>query len=388
LLGWVPGTNQLLFLSDRDGTRDLWTAAVEGGLMRGSPRMVRRNVGQIQPAGFSRDGSLFYSVSTRWFSTSIAPFDASSGRVDEGSATPLLGSNHSAAWSPDGERLAFLTEPGNPTSKEAELHVRNLTADRERELAPHISFRRISGWSPDGSMILVSGWDESLETEEYKGALYAVDVEGGEATSVLDYPKEAQWPQGVGAVWSADGKAIIYSVVDAETRDGRLVWRDLASGEEREIFRDPVLRGTRVLGLSPSGSHLAFGIEESESEGSPEESRRVYLMTVDIESGTARRLAELGDSTTLASVQWTPDGQYVLFGETRQGDEWWTRVSRVPVSGGMPEHLWTFGEGNWGAWFSLSPDGRRIAFTTFAQESEVWVMENLVAVLRESGGGS
>jgi len=58
-----------------------------------------------------------------------------------------------------------------------------------------------------------------------------------------------------------------------------------------------------------------------------------------------------------------------------------TNVSRVASSGGAPEHLWTFGEGKWGSWFSLSPDGRQIALTTYTQETEIWVMENLKEVL-------
>ena len=385
LLGWIPGTSQVLFLSDRDGTQDLWAATVEGGLTRGSPRMVQRNMGQINPAGFSDDGSFFYTTFTRWYSTSLAPFDVSSAAVGEGSAKALLGSNRDVAWSPDSERLAFVNEPENLLSKDGELHIRHLSSGEEHVLAPDLKVRRVRGWSPEGGSILVAGWEESPVGE--KGGLYTVNVEDGEATQVLDYPPEARWPQGVQATWSADGQAIIYSVTDyTGAKEGRLVWRDLSSGEERELLRDSFLDWPGALALSPSGSHLAYGIEEM-SEDSPAFPERVFLMTLDLESGSTRQLAELEGPMTLGSLQWTPDGQYLLFGQSEKGEEWQTHVSRVPVSGGTPEHLWTLGEGDWGAWFSLSPDGQRIAYTIFTQETEVWVMENLREVLRDKEGG-
>jgi hypothetical protein len=33
--------------------------------------------------------------------------------------------------------------------------------------------------------------------------------------------------------------------------------------------------------------------------------------------------------------------------------------------------------------FTVSPDGRRIALTTYTQETEIWVMEGLKEVLEE-----
>ncbi len=38
-------------------------------------------------------------------------------------------------------------------------------------------------------------------------------------------------------------------------------------------------------------------------------------------------------------------------------------------------------QGRHGSWFELSPDGQQIALTTYTQETEIWVMENLEEVL-------
>ncbi|MFH1763415.1 MAG: hypothetical protein ABIF09_04395, partial [Gemmatimonadota bacterium] len=54
-----------------------------------------------------------------------------------------------------------------------------------------------------------------------------------------------------------------------------------------------------------------------------------------------------------------------------------TSVWRVPVTGGTAERTWTFEEDLYDAYISLGPDGRQVAYTTYHQEFEVWVMENL-----------
>jgi len=391
LLGWLPGTNQVLFLSDRDGTQDLWVATVGGGRLRESPRMVRRNVGQISPVGASDDGSFFYTISTRWFSTNVASFDLSTGTVDEGSATSLLGSNRPPRWSPDSEYLAYLQEAGVPTSRMGRLLIRHLPTGQEQEFAPHLNMAGNVRWSPDGRKVLVAGRDKSLESEDYKGSLYSVDVENGSTTVVLDYPSEVGFPGGISPIWSRDGGSIYYYLVTSGD-EGRLMARDLASGQERELYREsletPFVTPFRNnLDVSPDGDHIVFFIQDSESEGPSAESRRMHLMDLDLHDGSTRRVAEFEASGVVANLQWTPDGERVLWGHSRQGDEWGTDVFGVSASGGIPEHLWTFGEGKYSAHFRVSPNGRQIALTTFAQETEVWVMENLREVLREKEGG-
>jgi Tol biopolymer transport system component len=363
LLGWVPGTNQVLFLSDRDGTWDLWAASVSDGEIVGPPRKVRRDMGEVGAAGFSEDGSLFYSVFTRWFTTSVAPFDVVTGRANLEAATPLLGSNRNPHWSPDGEHLAFSTESELTEGKQGRLNIRHLATGEQRELATHLGVRFVGDWSPDGRAILAQA----------SGSIHAVDVTSGEAMPLLTLPG----PQRVWAEWSADGEAIIYSLMSDSAPHARIMRRELGSGEERELYRDS-LSIWRPVEVSPDGRHLVFSFDDSVNAVG-----RGGLMALDIESGDARRIVAHGDSVNgePGSVQWTPDGNYVLYAEIVHGDEWRTNVWRVPVDGGEPEYLWTVGEGKYGSWFELSPDGKQIALTTYTQENEIWVMEGLKEVL-------
>jgi Tol biopolymer transport system component len=387
LLGWVPGTGDILFLSDRDGTIDAWALRVVDGAATGPPRLVRRNMGHVDPLGFTKDGTLFYSTYTRWFSTSVAAFDVATATIDVESSVAILGSNMSpATWSPDGESLAFIQEqegpggPGGPYKRP--LHVRHLATGVERELAVHLQGRR-PRWSPDGRFILMNGWEEA-EGDDDHGGLYLAEVESGQVTRVLEVPEGTVWWYGIGAEWTRDGESILYSQYDKNLREGRLVRRELESGRERELYRDSLLT-TRLLAVSPDGERLVFGVRSSMDGNESTISGGGRLMIMDLQSGGVRELCAIGGPGRLGSLQWTPDGEQVLFA-MRDAEDRSTSVWHVPSDGGDPEELWPFEEahfGHFGADFRLSPDGRKIAYTTYHQEFEAWAMENLREVLEE-----
>jgi Tol biopolymer transport system component len=366
LLGWIPDTDHMLFLSDRSGTWDAWTVRVSDGAVAGVPRIVRRRMGQVDPAGFTSDGRLFYSNFTRWLATTVAPLDLAAGTVDEESAVPIVGSSCQAAWSRDGQYLSYWNEQEGPGGPGAGgefgyrhlLNVRHLPTGEVRELAPHLDVAQ-QRWSPDGRAILVAGWDRTRNGDEYNGALYLIDMESGEATSVLDIPKGTTWWSMIEVVWSLDGKAIIYSLFNKETNEGRLTRRDLTSGLESELHRDAGLTPL-ALDLAPDGFHLVLAVRDSLG-GNPSV---IYsggrLMIMDLENGGVRER--------------TPDGAYVVFSRKEEGRY---HVWRVAAAGGEAEKLWSHAPGP----FRISPDGRQVASCGASFATEVWVMENLREVL-------
>jgi Tol biopolymer transport system component len=389
LLGWVPGTDDVLFLSDRDGTWDAWTVQVANGRPAGAPRLLRRNMGQVDPIDFTADGSFFYSGFTRWWSTRVAPFDVATGTIHEDSAVAIRGSNFNVRWSPDGQYLALIKEeegPGGPGASgyRRSLHIRHLTTGEEHQLGTLERTRRPQ-WSPDGRSILINAWNEAEEDDAYNGGVYLIDAESGKATRVMDIPEGIVWWSGLETVWSADGNAIIYTAYNEDANEGRLVWRELASGAERELYRDSGL-ATRTLDLAPDGRHLVFGVKDSLFGSSAAIMAGGRLMVMDLESGDSRELLAIADPgypRVVQGVEWSPDGTHVLFTWVSLQEDRETVLWRVAADGGEPEKLWSFAEGEFEGWFTVSPDGRQIALTTFSQEEEVWVMENLKEVLAE-----
>jgi Tol biopolymer transport system component len=386
LVGWIPGTTDLLFTSDRSGNRDLWAIRVSKDGRGGAPRPVRRGVGEMAPMGFTRDGSLVYSIYTLQYNIFIAPFDEASGQVRVSEAKPLggRGSNMTPSWSPDGRYLAFARRRPSPPGRgfggkgyEEIVHVLDTQTGEERALAEPIAPATIPPptWFPDGRSLLVLGMpqtDGATSADRVPSAAYRIDLVTGAATRLFDFPPDRNWWFGKDLVASPDGEGVIYA------SDGRLVLRHLESVREEQLYRHPDL-ATGILSLTPDGSELVFGIADSAVAG---QQPRIWLqqggrlLIMPSRGGDAREIVKFGEPCQVTDVAWTSDGQSLLF---FQRDEKGRAVMRVPRKGGKAERLWETQERMLG--LSPSPDGRRVAYFTQENEAEIWVMENIKEVL-------
>jgi Tol biopolymer transport system component len=374
LLGWLPGSEEVLFISDRSGTWDAWALRMKRGTPQGQPWPFWRNMGQVRPMGFTSHGSLFYAITTRRFTTNVAPFDPVTDEIRVEDAEPLLGSFRSPDWSPDGEYLAYESEEQSPAGaghyRGTPLHVRHLATGEERVLAEHLGIRT-PRWAPDGASILLVGYDRFDKSERYTGAIYRVDVETGEATAVVKFSEDvANWWGGFSGIWSADGQSIIYARSRTDpwssgVQEGKLRVRDLESGQERVLYSDPNIEA-KLLALSPDGQWVAFVLADSAG---------AELLLAHLADDRIHELATLGLPEPRA-IEWAPDGGQILVARNRdKGSEF----LRVAVESGEVEHFSVMGERIEG--FAIHPAGDRIAYATYVQEDQIWVMENLRAAL-------
>jgi Tol biopolymer transport system component len=388
LLGWLPGTEHLLFRSDRSGSWDLWAVRVQDGEAQGDPQPVKRAIGDVGHMGFTGDGEVFYYQYTLRYTTSIVPFDENTGRIRLQESEPLLGasSNNRPAWSPSGEQLAFVRRVPAPPGRgwrgysdyQKVLSVRNMTTGEEEALASHLVPATVGTpeWFRDGqSILLIAMLEEDNVTGDWSDvptALYRVDLVSGEATSLMEFPPYPAWSFGIGAVPTSSGDSMIY------VHDGRLAVRDIASGREVELYRHPDL-ASRILALSPDGENVLFGIADSTvSDQRPQSTLREggRLMMIPSRGGDVRELVRLEVPCGVVAVTWTSDGRYVLYVQ-HEADA--TAVMRV-APGGMPDRLWQTAPRRFGL-LSPSPDGQRAAYITQENEAEIWVMGNLKEVL-------
>ncbi|UCC84477.1 MAG: tetratricopeptide repeat protein [Gemmatimonadota bacterium] len=376
IVGWLPGTSYLLFGSDRAGEWDLYAIEVVDGRVVGSPRIVRRSVGQAAPMGFTVDGSLYYSIQRLRSTASIAPFDAESGRVRTDAAQPLLGSNSEPDWSPNGKYLTYWRMadlPSGPSDWNQVLVVRDLETGEERDLATHLEVE-MPRWSRDGRSVVVIGI-ERARSDSHAAAVYRIDVESGEVETLLEFAPEPQWWIHTGAVETAEGDGVLY------VREGRLVLHDLVSNEETELFRHPGVT-SRLLSVSPDGQSLLFAVADSTDEyvrrGTPPRLTNVTgkFMIVDLPGGELRELLEFDVGGAVQNLEWGPDGAYAYFTEELEN---MTILRRVPVEGGDVEQVWVSQQSLHD--FTVGPQGQRVAYTARENIVGIYVMENLVAAL-------
>ncbi len=365
VLGWSPDGSRLLFSSDRTGSWGLWSVRFADGKVQGTPELLKSDIGRsfegkTQSLGITRSGTLYVHKRFSSRDVAIAPLDLTAGQFlgppvsfTEGT----IAGARNPVWSPDGKYLAY------PTEDSTGIAIRSIATGHVRLLPRTISYAQaLLDWSPDGRSVLTRGTDLKGRT-----ALMQLDVQSGAVTPIEirqgdDYAGFAQW--------SPDGTKIYFN------RFQVIYERDMESGAEREIQR-----GLGNMGpLSPDGRYLTV-------LGQNAVTRSPVLRLIPVAGGEPRELLRLSEPERFmdrrqAREVWTPDGSAVIVVKnTGSHLEMW----RLPIDGGEPRkldidpNLWrqgSIGVENQG--FSLSPDGRSIAFVMGKGADEVWALENFL----------
>jgi Tol biopolymer transport system component len=259
---------------------------------------------------------------------------------------------------------------GYPVSKAVAFVVRSEKTGEEREISPLPTFKERQPfwlfWSQDGRTLLADDMDKEL-------FFHLTDVQSGQ-------PKVL--PSGIGSaawypVFSADAKTLYYiQYAPSEKgapRQPRVMSRNMAGGEARELYRTEEPVELDALALSPDGRQVAFLITDWNRRPN---SFRVMILSA--EGGQPRELWR--SEQFITAVTWTRDGRRLL--AIRNSDSGPRQLWSVPVDGGKPElsGLPMPGEASVPHSLALHPDGRRIAFSSQTGPiEELWVIRNLLS---------
>jgi Tol biopolymer transport system component len=368
---WDPEGRRVVFVSDRSGTAGLWTIRVTDGRAEGSPELLRANVGNVIPLGFTRDGTFFYRTENVWMEAYTADFDAD--RLTVTNPLPVsdrfVGSNSRPELSPDGKYVAFLRGQAGGAAAGAPptLMIKSLATGEERALDPRGGYGRLQ-WFPDSRSLLVQSRGESNRSTFRKIALDSAE------TQTLFETAQIIWNT---AALSPDGKAVFYTVAEiigdrsgpGDLKSLRLVKRRLSTGEETELYRaESTGFGFFGLSVSSDGSRIAFQLNVAGGK------RAVMLMSAD--GGTPREIYRSNQSSIshLGGMSWMPDGRHLIVtGKCGPGIE--DQLCALPSDGGdlrpVGQSMQEISSR------MISADGRRVAFTGTTGKQELWVIRNL-----------
>jgi Tol biopolymer transport system component len=349
---WTPDGGQLLFVSNRDGPRDVYALLLSSsGRSRGALTRLTTGLGAIS-ISLSADGRrLAYAVYTARANIWSLPIP-SGAPITADRAVPVTSGNQvieSMHVSLDGRWLLYDSDlHGNSDIYRMPLSggpAEQLTDDPADEFAPDLS--------PDGRSIAYHSWRIGTRDIEVK------PLDGGPVERVTATPAQESYPR-----WSPDGRAIAF--INQVPPFSLFLTRSQGNGR----WSTPTLIASRAVGdaWSPDGRSLAYVDAETDR-------RPAGLRVVPAEGGSPRRVLDPTPTVPPAEqAEWSPDGR-TLYYKTHDAQgraSFWA----VNALGGRPRVLVRFDDlSRPSSRRDFATDGKRFYFAIQDRQSDVFVAE-------------
>ena len=252
-----PDGKRIAFVSDRNGTPDLFVISANG---RSEVRLT--NTSEYEsPAGWTADGklvlfSVFANNTSRLFA--VRPDGKSQREIASvPGRAPML--------SPDGKRLVFMTGDWAATR----LVVSAIDGSNAQQITDGSSIAWNSHWSPDGERIAFTGRNDPKS----ELGIFVMNTDGAERHKVTNIAADeggAQWP-----VWSPDGRLLAIQVNNRKQKNSAHIWIvDAVTSEARKLAAHDQPYVDETPSWFPDGKRIAY---QSNRTGRME----IWVMNVD-----------------------------------------------------------------------------------------------------------
>ncbi len=360
---WTSDSRTLLFVSARDGDRDVYAQGIDGaGRSAGGAQRLTAGLGAHGISLASDDSRLAYAVFRNAANIWRLPIGTTSPSGDDDAHPVTRGSQSIEGLdvSRDGRWLAFDSDRGGRQDlyrlplDDVSAEPSALTNDPADEFMPH--------WSPDGALIVYYRFGADGQRE-----MRVVPAGGGASLPVLAAPRNQRSPR-----WSPDGRSLVFS--------------SNATGRDEVYLTTRTARGTwsAARRMSPSGGYAA--------RFSPDGRTVSFLnadgvWTIPVSGGAVRHVHRIPrtQESALGFAEWSADGRslYYKWIDDRGQASWYS----VPVSCAAPATGTRVSaactprlvarlahERRLSPRPEFSSDGRHFYFTIAERSSDVWVM--------------
>jgi serine/threonine protein kinase len=361
---WSPDGRLIAVNLDSDSrnrNHEIWVVpAPQNGIPAGSPIKIDLPLeSSSMIAGWTVDNKIGLLM-TSPAHQAVYTVPASGGKATQVTPEDPDGYPCYPKWSPDGETLYFRWGRGNIASVPYQ--------GGRPQIVHHAKQTKIiagipgagNGLSPDGKTIVFMAYKEGTHPVEV--SIWTVPVGGGEPTEITraNLPRHDRFP-----CWSPDGDSIAFGREDRWSKDEYQMNIFLTSSEGGEV-RQLTSRSNRVtwasIDWSPDGEYIAyFSLDDT-------------INIIPVRGGEHRVLADVGNVSGHCSLSWSPDGTELAY--TSMG-----RLMVVSLGGGEPREVETgvLGEGVINFHIDWSPDGKEFVFTAgFGGAYELWLMDDFL----------
>ena len=354
VVGWMPGTTELLFLSDRSGSIDMYAVTIGEGALSGSPRLVKENAGVIKPVGWGRN-SLLYIPQNRRHLIMMGTVDLAIGEIRNPvpMSSRYVSAMGGAQLSPDGKSLAYISTARPLAEGRPTLVIRDVKSGTEKsiELFPALGMVQGWNWSHDSQAYFLSGWPPSGVRVSLRVTVGTGEMQVFRSSKTCSEP----FPDvdHVLCFERLSGR----DVVSFDFAISKLNWR---TGADEILIEKS--GGMTLHPLSPDGKFLAYWSPDGET-----------LRVRDLQSGSDRdvfrRDAHEVKEQRPFMMRWLGDDK-VLLRRHRQGYYTWV----VPIDS---RPAWRLPGNDWTDDKVLGIRLPEIVFSEIFRSTDVWALENL-----------
>jgi len=418
---WSPDGQYIVFLSDREKTRDLWAIPIQGVKPDGAPVRIKSNIGRntwVTDCTLSGTLTMFMvgeGASSDLFVLSVNPLTAEPhGQLLPFAKYPTAPSLF-LAFSPDGKRVAYTSRKGGFTMPRIFISSGRDKEDEEIP-APNYYVANIE-WGRDGQSLLFPGWDPEGQLGIFRVSLQEHRIEPLQLTGKRSSGNVGAF---VNLRWLPQANRFSVDRLGDKNKI-RGNYRMDADGKSVLLVTDKISADVWTW-PSPNGKYLAYlegrdlkvwSLEEDRlistlvqfPEGKPYEGPawspdgnqvalrdQKQLEVISLPGNTSRVLLEAGTNTEIGVVPWfgglawSPNGRTIAYcsqkisPESKPGAELWI----MPTTGGSPRKIADAPATHPRLGQILWHSGGEMIFVTGSPEStqprtyEHWIMENFL----------